>query len=98
MKEWERLRSRLKGQQRRPKETIAIYRQVFQRDDASRLVLIWLIERCGLMKRVDTDEQRVLHNWGIEMLENMGMIQGPNYRALIDAMLKLGIPEEAVEE
>jgi len=50
------------------------------------------------MKRVDTDEQRVLHNWGIEMLENMGMIQGPNYRALIDAMLKLGIPEEAVEE
>jgi len=92
------VRSRLKGQRRLPKETIVIYRQVFQRDDAGRLVLVWLIERCGLMKRVDTEEQRVLHNWGIEMLENMGMTQGPNYRALVDAMLKLGIPDEAVEE
>jgi hypothetical protein len=60
--------------------------------------MIWLMERCGLFKRIDTEEQRVLHNWGIEMLENMGMTQGPNYRALVDAMLKLGIPEEAVEE
>ena len=60
-------------------------------------MLIWLIERCGLMKRIETEEQRVLHNWGIEMLENMGMTQGPNYRLLVDAMLKLGIPEEAVD-
>lgn len=49
------------------------------------------------MKRIDTEEQRVLHNWGIEMLENMGMTQGPNYRLLVDAILKLGIPEEAID-
>lgn len=60
-------------------------------------MLVWLIERCGMMKRIDTEEQRVLHNWGIEMLENMGMTQGPNYRLLVDAILKLGIPEEAID-
>jgi hypothetical protein len=49
------------------------------------------------MKRIDTEEQRVLHNWGIEMLDNMGMTQGPNYRKLVDAVLKFGIPEEAID-
>ena len=49
------------------------------------------------MKPIKSEEQRVLHNWGIEMLENMGMTQGPNYRMLVDAMLKFGIPDEAID-
>jgi hypothetical protein len=50
------------------------------------------------LKRIENDEQRVLHNWGIELLENMGLTQGINYRALVDAALRLGIPKEAIDE
>lgn len=66
--------------------------------EAGRVALIWYLERCGLMKRIETEEQRVLHNWGIELLENMGITQGINYRMLVDAILKFGIPNEAIDE
>jgi hypothetical protein len=46
---------------------------------------------------IETDEQRVLHNWGIELLENMGLTQGMNYGALVESLLKLGIPDEALD-
>jgi hypothetical protein len=85
-------------QSRRTRETIVVYRQVFGKDEASRVALVWLLERCGLLKRIENDEQRVLHNWGIELLENMGLTQGINYRALVDAALRLGIPKEAIDE
>ena len=48
--------------------------------------------------RVETEEQRVLHNWGMELLENMGLTQGMNYGALVESLLKLGIPDEALDE
>lgn len=79
-------------------ETIANYRNVFQRDEAGKLVMIWFLERCGLMRRIENEEQRVLHNWGIEMLENMGITQGFNYRALVDAVLRFAIPKEAIDQ
>ena len=88
----------LRPQSRRTQETIAIYRQAFGKDDAGRMAMIWFLERCGLFRRIETDEQRVLHNWGIELLENMGVTQGINYRALVDATLRFGIPKEAIDE
>ena len=63
-----------------------------------RAVFGWLIERCGLFVRIDTEEQRILHNWGIELMENMGLTQGMNYAGIVDALLKLGIPDEAIDE
>jgi hypothetical protein len=81
----------------RPQITVLAYRQTFLRDEYSRKVFVWLLERCGTFKRVETDEQRVLHNWGIELLENMGLIQGLNYDRIVDAMTKFPVPTEAVD-
>ena len=80
----------------RVKETVQIYRNVFGTGHG-RVVFAWLLERTGLFMRVETDEQRVLHNWGIELLENMGLTQGMNYGALVESFLKLGIPDEALD-
>ena len=80
----------------RVKETVQIYRNVFGTGHG-RIVFGWLLERTGLLMHVETEEQRVLHNWGIELLENMGLTQGMNYGGIVDALLKLGIPDEAVD-
>lgn len=77
--------------------TILAYRQTFLRDENTRRVFIWLLERCGIFKRVETEEQRVLHNWGIELMENMGLIQGLNYDRLVESMQRLTIPKEAID-
>lgn len=86
----------------RTADTVQIYRSVFGKSagiqgDMGRQVLTWLIERCGMFQRIENEEQRILHNWGIELLENMGLIQGLNYRALVDAILQFGIPDEAID-
>lgn len=81
----------------RLKETIQTYRNVFAASAHSRVVYGWLLERCGLFMHIETEEQRVLHNWGIELLENMGLTQGMNYGGIVDALLKLGIPDEALD-
>jgi hypothetical protein len=81
----------------RLRETILIYRKVFTENSQSRVVFGWLLERCGLFRPIENEEQRVLHNWGIELLENMGLTQGMNYASIVDALLKLGIPEEAID-
>ena len=81
----------------RPAITILAYRQTFNRDEYSRKVFVWLLERCGIFKRVETEEQRILHNWGIELMENMGLTQGLNYDALVELALKFGIPKDAVD-
>jgi len=77
--------------------TILAYRQTFLRDETTRRVFVWLLERCGMFKRVDNDEQRILHNWGIELMENMGLIQGLNYDRLVESMQRLTIPKEALD-
>ena len=81
----------------RLKETIQTYRNVFGTGHG-RVVFGWLIERTGLFRHIETDEQRVLHNWGIELLENMGLTQGMNYKGVVDALLRLGIPDEAFDD
>jgi hypothetical protein len=87
----------------RIKETIQAYRTVFGtapgiQGEMGRVVFGWLLERCGLFMRIETDEQRTLHNWGIELLENMGLTQGMNYKALVESILQLGIPDEALDD
>jgi hypothetical protein len=84
-------------------ETVLTYRAALGgspglQGEAGRQVFFWLIERCGIFRRIENEEQRVLHNWGIELLENMGLTQGINYKGVVDALLKLGIPDEAFDE
>lgn len=81
---------------KRTEYTVALYRQAFGTPQG-RIVLGWLLERCGFGRRVENEEQRVLHNWGIDLLENMGLTQGPNYKALVDSLLLQGVPEEAID-
>ena len=88
----------LNPRRRRLRETILSYRRTFERDKISRQTLAWLLESCGLLRMVETEEQRVLHNWGIYLLENMGALQGLNYEDLVDAVLSLTIPEEAIDK
>ena len=83
--------------QSRPKATILTYRAAFERTAEGRQVLAWLVERCGLFKKIESEEQRAIHNWGVYLLENMGITQGLNYDRLIDAILSLTIPEEAID-
>ena len=74
--------------------TAALYRAPFTRDENGKLVLTWLLQRAGFLKRIDTDEQRMLHNWGIELLENMGVLDtDKNYRSVVDALLALPLPD-----
>lgn len=82
----------------RLRETILSYRQTFERDKVSRQTLGWLIESCGFLKKIETEEQRLIHNWGIYLLENLGALQGLNYERLVDAILNLTIPDEAIDK
>jgi len=82
----------------RLRETVLTWRAGFERNDPGRDVLAWIIESCGFFKVIETEEQKAAHNWGVYLLENMGMTQGVNYRRLVDAMLNLTIPEEAIDK
>lgn len=77
--------------------TVLAYRHAFLRDEYSKKVFVWLMERCGMFKRIETEEQRVLHNWGIELLENMGLVQGLNYDKLVESMQMFTVPKEAID-
>lgn len=83
---------------RRTRETVIRYRHTFEKDAVSRETLAWIVESCGLFKTITTDEQKAAHNWGIYLLENLGVTQGINYRRLVDAMLNLTIPDEALDK
>lgn len=81
---------------RRPKQQIQSYRFALARE-AERDWLIHWLGTCGLLQRIETDEQRVRHNMAIEMLEHLGAIQGENWERLVDAVLSLPVPKEAIE-
>lgn len=83
--------------QSRLRETVLTYRAAFD-TKAGRQVLAWLVERCGFLKPIESEEQRVLHNWGITLMENMGIVQGVNYERLVDAILNMTIPDEAIDD
>jgi hypothetical protein len=90
----------------RTKATVMIYRlglgvekadTPFLHTANGREVFAWLLERTGVFRRVETEEQRTLHNFGIELLENAGMTQGPNYRRLAEELVRYPVPEEALD-
>jgi len=84
--------------EQRPKPLLVAYRNTFERTAEGKLVLAHLLRSYGLFNRVENDAQRERHNMGVEMLEHLGVVQGLNYDALVDAILRLTIPEEAIEK
>lgn len=82
---------------RRPKAQIQSYRFALAREGERAWLVHWL-GSCGLLQRIETDEQRVRHNMAIEMLEHLGAIQGGNWERLVDAVLNAPIPNEAISE
>ena len=97
LKDWVK---RLVGKQSdlRHRGTVLTYRAAFERSEAGRLVLADLLESTGILRRVETEEQRIQHNWGVWLLENLAATQGLNYQALVDAILHLTIPDEALKD
>lgn len=91
-----RLASRLRRDSR-TKQTVLYYRHAYGKDEQSRWAFARFLEQSGLLRKIETEEQRVLHNQAIYLLENMGMTQGANYDKLVDLLFTLTIPEEAVD-
>ena len=84
--------------EKRPKTLIVAYRQVFDFSPAGKAVLGHLLGSYGLFQRIESDEQRARHNMGVELLEHLGAVQGLNYERLVESILKLTIPEEAISD
>ena len=83
--------------EKRPRPLLVAYRAAFERTADGKLVLKHLLGTYGLLSRIENEEQRVRHNMGVELLEHLGVVQGLNWDALVDAILRLSIPSEAVE-
>ena len=92
-----RLVSKLFRRNSRVKETILAYRHTFNADETARWTLARLLEGSGLLRCIENEEQRVLHNNAVYLLENMGMTQGENYDRLVEMLFTLSIPPEAVD-
>ena len=72
----------------------ALWRAPFTREENGKLVLVWLLKNSGLLQEIKTEEQRMIHNWGIALLENMGILgTEENYKRIVDALLALPLPE-----
>lgn len=72
----------------------ALYRAPFTRDENGKQVLTWLMQRCGFLQKIETEEQRLIHNWGVVLLENMGILgTEANYRSIVDTMLGFPLPD-----
>ena len=82
---------------KRQKLLIQNYRATFDRTPAGRATLSHLLGSYGLLNRIETDAQRERHNMGVELLEHLGVVQGANWDKLVEAMLELTIPDEAIE-
>ncbi len=59
-------------QAERDRLTKEMYRRVFLGSDEGRIVLGWILQTCGFLKEIKTEEQRAAHNWGVTLLENLG--------------------------
>ena len=83
--------------EQRPRPLLVAYRNTFDRTAEGKLVLQHWLGTCGLLNRIENEEQRIRHNMGVEMLEHMGLVQGDNWGKVVDAILRLTIPQEAIE-
>jgi len=84
--------------EQRPRPLLLSYRNTFDRSADGKLVLKHLLGTYGLLSHVETEEQRIRHNVGVELLEHLGVVQGLNWDAFVDALLRLTIPNEAIEQ
>jgi hypothetical protein len=71
-----------------------MYRNVFLESPNGRLVLNSMLQSCGLLRVVENEEQRILHNWGVYLLSNLGLdiatVKGVvDYNDLIDSLAKI---------
>ena len=81
----------------RPRSVLITARNAFDRTPDGRALLKYLLQSYGLLSRIESDEQRIRHNVGVELLEHLGVVQGMNWDRLVDDMLRLTIPKEAIE-
>ena len=77
--------------------TVAMYRLALK-DPRIKKTFCWQLESCGFLKTIENEEQRILHNWMIRLLENAGFTQGGNLERIVDFLLTLEIPPEAIEK
>ena len=73
-----------------------MYRNVFLENPNGRLVLNSLLQSCGLLRVIENDEQRILHNWGVYLLANLGLdtttVKGVvDYNNVIDALASMKV-------
>lgn len=78
---------------------MSLYRNVLLDNPNGRLVLNMLLRSCGLLKLVENEEQRVLHNWGVYLLYNLGLDHAEekglvDYTNLIDALAKIQVSKK----
>lgn len=79
----------------RSRKAIEKYRRTFHGSDG-RWTLVELLKNSGLLQVINTESQRIAHNQAVALLENLGALQGTNYRRIIDAVMGSPIPDEAV--
>lgn len=55
------------------------------------MVLGWILQTCGFLKEIKTDEQRAAHNWGVALIENLGCdtTHPIEYGQIIEALAKM---------
>lgn len=70
------------------------------RTEEARQELAFHLKSTGLLRTIDNEEQRAVHNWGVYLCNNLG-VSDTNYEvvifALVDAILGLPIDEQATE-
>jgi hypothetical protein len=79
----------------RSKKAIEKWRRAFHSPDG-RWALAELLRDSGLLQVIETEPQRIAHNQAVALLENLGALQGKNYRRIVDCILAMEIPPQAV--
>ena len=77
------------------RDSVLFTRDAFQRNPDG---YVWLLDDCGLLKRIENDDQRAIHNWGVNLLENAGAGMPLNrygvLHAILNTILAGDIPDE----
>jgi len=79
----------------RSRKAIEKWRMAFHSPDG-RWALAELMRDSGLLQTIGNEQQRIAHNQAIALLENLGGLQGKNYRRIVDCILGSEIPVQAV--
>ena len=88
----------------RNNQSVAMFRQYLRRDPSAKWQFIRFLEHGGFLKRIDSSSESIMrehvamHNWVITELENLGIVQGGNLEKIVDFLLTLEIPPEAIDK